>query len=234
MKKTIHENSIVYKAIDNVLQEYESKWQNIPPMVETKKRLDVLLEQSEKLRALTGVKSASVTMSKNSILLVMKNDANVFHSALTAYSNLSNNDTLKFQAETQGKRLKKSKRGMDVFDVCNYIFTMATTYKAALQEYGITSETLNNAEEILKNFSNLVSLPKTVIKTNKASNQQLMMIHKDIQLLLKNQLDKLINLMSKDVPELADKYYAIRSKNKTRGKNKKPKPILPETNTAAA
>ncbi|NVN95215.1 MAG: hypothetical protein HXX18_08030 [Bacteroidetes bacterium] len=234
MKKTIHENAIVYKTIDNLLQEYESHWQNMPPMVETKKRLDLLIDQSEKLRTLTGVKSRSVTKSKNSILLQMIKDANLFHSALTAYSNLSKNDTLKFQVEAQGKRLKKSKRGMDVFDVCNYMYALATTYKTALLDYGITQDTLKTADQVLKNFSNSVSLPKTVIKTNKANNQQLMITNKDIQLLLKNQLDKLINLMGKDVPDFVDKYYAIRSKNKTRGKNKKPKPIVQDPNAAAA
>ena len=226
MSKEVLEDAIVHQAIASILDEYKNGWQNIQPMVETKKKLDEFIVQSVKLRTQAGVKSSGVTMSKNSIKTDMLKDADILHSALTAYANLSQLDDLKFNVESLGKQLKKGRREMQAYDNCLAVFNLATNYKTALLEYDITQAKLDHAETMLKKFIETVHLPKILIKSNKVVHHDLLENKKEIDLLLKNQLDKLINVIATEQPELADKYFALRNHNKTRGKNKKTTPIL--------
>jgi hypothetical protein len=224
MIKAILENALVNQAIAEVLNEHENDWLNNQPMVESKTQLDLLNEQSVKLRMVTGVKSTTETMFKNGIKAEMLKDANLLHSALTVYADQKKMDKLKIQVEIEGKRLSKAKKNLDIYDACCYIHSLASTHLPALLNYQITQIMLDKTDATIKNFIASVPLTKIIIKSNKESNKLLINNDKEIKKLLKFQMDKLTNVIAEDCPELAGKYFALRTNNKTRGKNKKNPP----------
>lgn len=215
-------SSKTHQGILGVLEEYKNDWMNIQPFVETKNRLDDLIKKSDELRAVIGVKSNSVTMSKNNTRSEMRKDIVLILDALTAYAEINNDNTLKNETAVQSKRFSKSRKDIDVYDICTCIYTMADPYKTQLLDYNISQLLLDRVKNSIVTFKKNVSLPNTIIKSNKVSKQKLRSVIREINYLLKNQSDRLINLIAADSPELAEKYFAIRPQIKTRGKKKKP------------
>ncbi len=106
---------------------------------------------------------------------------------------------------------------------------MAETNKDNLLDYKVSATLLDETKTNIGLFHSYISMPRTVISSMKLTLKYLKANNKEINSLLKNRIDKLINLIAVDNKAFADEYYAIRPIVKSRGKNKNKTIKSPDT-----
>lgn len=203
-----------HHGIQGILDEQKDKWQAFPAFVEAKKRLDDLLDQSDLLRGVIGNKSNSITQSKTILKAEMRKGVVLIADALTAFAEEKENNNLLILLDACSRRLNKARRDIDVYDACAAYMELATPYQTDIVDYRLSVEMFEKTLELLKDYKKHISLPNTVIKSNKTSRKALITNTRTISKLLKTRIDKLVNLMAEEYPELAEKYYALRKLNK--------------------
>lgn len=212
-----------HQGIKTILDDYKDKWQDFPAFVEAKKRLDDLLEQSDLLRGVIGNKSYGITQTKQSLKAAMLEEVGLVADAIKAFAEAKENKNLLILIDAQSKRLTNARKDIEVYDACTAYLELAAPYQTDILDYKVSTEMFENAKELVKNYKKHVSLPNTVIKSNKSTKQSLIANMHETSKLLKNRIDKLMNLLARDYPEMAEKYYVLRPLNKVARRKRKDK-----------
>jgi lipid A disaccharide synthetase len=212
-----------HQGIQGILDEHKDKWQNFPAFVEAKKRLDDLLEKSDLFRGVIGNKSYGITQTKQALKAEMLKEVGFVADALKAFAEAKENKNLLILIDAQSKRLIYARKDIEVYDACTAYMELSAPYQTDILDYKVTAIMFENAKELVKNYKKHVSLPNTVIKSNKSTKQSLFANTAEISKLLKNRIDKLVNLLARDCPEMAEKYYVLRPLNKVAHRKRKDK-----------
>jgi hypothetical protein len=215
-----------HEGLSLVLEKHKSEWQNFQPMVEAKTMLDDLLQQSSNLRMVTGENSKSVTLVKNNLKNEVLKNTRILSCALIVHADVSNQPEIIKQVESQEKRMNNDRREVIVYDTCKFIYKLAEEHLTDLITYKVTQIFLDDTLKLMNDFKNSIASPITLIRNKKVNNLNLHNIHKEINKLLTKRMDKLMEILALDYPDLAANYFELRRRIKTRGKNKKEIPVL--------
>ena len=229
MDKIILSKSKTYYGISQLLEKRQTDWAGFSPMVSAKDELDTLLSSLGTLTQFLQDHSNGATVTKRMAKKGMKNNILLLHSAMVAFADAKKDSAFLNQLKKQWTRYYSSKSELDLYNSCQYIYTLAETNKDNLLDYKVSATLLDDTKKLIELFHSYISMPRTVIKSMKLTKQYLKANLKEIESLLKNRIDKLINLIAVDNKAFADEYYAIRPVVKTRGKNKNKTKKTPDT-----
>lgn len=221
--------SKTYTGISQMLGKRQTDWAGFSPMENAKDELDILLTRSETLTQFLQDHSNGATVTKGMAKKGMKNNILLLHSAMVAFADAKKDSAFLNQLKKQWTRFYSSKSEIELFNSCQYIYTMAETNKDNLLDYKVSATLLDETKTNIELFHSYISMPRTVISSMKLTLKYLKANNKEIESLLKNRIDKLINLIAVDNKAFADEYYAIRPVVKSRGKNKNKTIKLPDT-----
>jgi len=218
-----------YTGISQVLEKHQTDWASFAPMVIAKAELDLQLTKSAKFSQFLQDHSNGATLTKRMAKKRMKNNILLIYSAMMAYADSKKDFVLVNQLKKQWTRFYSSKRELELYNSCQYLYTLAEGIKGELLDYKVSATLLDETKNDIGQFHDYISMPRTVIKSMKLTMQYLKATHKETESLLKNRIDKLINLLAVENKAFADEYYAIRPAAKSRGKKKNKTQKPPDT-----
>lgn len=157
-------------------------------------------------------KSASLTgiaADKSNSKQILCKLAATIAGAVSAYASATKNETLKQEMNLSITTLART-RDEALAPRCQMIHDRATANKDALADYDIKSAQLTALQTAIDNYSAETMKPRHAVSTRKTATANLAALFKENDDILKNQLDKLIELYRADHPDFVQTYESAR------------------------
>jgi len=157
----------------------------------------------QKSAALTGI-AADKNNARQRLCKFAASIAGVIY----AYASANNNETLKQEMNLPVTTLVRT-RDEALAPRCQMIHDRAQTNLVALDDYGIKAAQLENLQTAIDNYSPETSRPRHAVSSRKTANANLAVLFKENDI-LKNQMDKLIELYHAAYPDFVQIYESTR------------------------
>ena len=165
-----------------------------------------LIEKSrdEQIHETTGI-----TTDKNVKREAMLTSALFIEKRLQSYATVTNNYELLESIKYTATDLKKA-RGNDAIAMCNIVSAEATTHAAALVSYGVTSEMIEELNDLITEYSVALPKPKVAKSKTKTATQNIDRYFKEADEILTTRLDLDIEQFKFTDPEFYSQYQTAR------------------------
>jgi hypothetical protein len=154
-------------------------------------------------------KTKGVAQDKGTLRTTLIQNAYDIASLVFALSNKLKNDTLKQQVDFSITDLERIKDDLLV-PTCNNIKTAANNNLVAMADYGITAASLTAFQTNMDNYSGSVAKPRLAITAKTTNNKAVKATIKEINDILKNEMDKTIVAFRTANPNFVAAYFEAR------------------------
>jgi hypothetical protein len=150
-----------------------------------------------------------VALDKESLKAILIQAAYDLASVVFAYANKAKNETLK---QTVNFSITDLDRLKDEFivPVCANIKTAATANLAALADYGVTAANLTALQTSMDNYAGATPKPRLAKTQKTTDNINVKAVMKEIDDILKNEMDKTVVVFRAANPNFVTKYTEVR------------------------
>lgn len=206
----VQENKVsMYLAVNRVLADNSSVWTTIVAFSDAAglfgQKLDEIVGVVEHQEtATTGVRADKLNAQDLMIERALSVGGAVF-----AYGSATNNQTLKESVDYTESDLKYVRDTISA-ERCTVIYTQATSIVADLADYGVTPAMLDELDERISDFVTLIPAPRVAITSRKGATSGLVDLIKEIDLVLKERLDKLMAQFKTTAPDFYTHYFNAR------------------------
>jgi hypothetical protein len=209
MKKSTKNKMLMYQMVSDIINDYPSAWSGIPKFATTfttfSAKFESLKVLAEKERAyVVGVKD-----SRDSLREETAENAIQISSALVALAAETKDiELLSLMRITKVQLLNRSHA--DTVILLDRILIHAQQYSIELVEYGVTQELLNKLILLRDELVVKILSPRKAILKRKDTIVQIATLSSEIDLLLKNSLDKMVNVLRTDNIQFYNEYFNSR------------------------
>ncbi len=209
MKKSTKNKMLMYQMVSDIINDYPSAWSGIPKFATTfttfSAKFESLKVLAEKERAyVVGVKD-----SRDSLREETAENAIQISSALVALAAETKDiELLSLMRITKVQLLNRSHA--DTVILLDRILIHAQQYSTELVEYGVTQELLNKMILLRDELVVKILSPRKAILKRKDTIVQIATLSSEIDLLLKNSLDKMVNVLRTDNIQFYNEYFNSR------------------------
>jgi hypothetical protein len=170
---------------------------------------------SSKLATLVTTESSAqkqtkgTALDKDSLKEVLIQAAYDIASLVFAYANKAKNETLKQSVNFSITDLDRLKDEF-IVPVCTNIKAAATANLASLADYGVTAAKLTALQTNMDNYASATPKPRLAKTQKTTDNKNVKAVMKEIDDLLKNELDKTVVVFRAANPNFVTKYTEVR------------------------
>lgn len=170
-----------------------------------KAKLSVLITTvTSELQVITGIATDKTTLKKN-----LAQSAADICNLVSAYASAVNNNTILAAVSFSYSTLYKIKDDK-IHETCQNIYNTAYANAAALVSYGVTTAMLSAFQQAITDYATIVPKPKSAKAARTAFAKSINLQMKDIDALLKKQLDKLLTAFKPTKPDFVNTFKAGR------------------------
>jgi len=164
---------------------------------------------------------------KGSLKTILCQTATDLAALVFAYGNKTKNETLKQQVNYSFTDLDRIADDL-IVPACTNIYNAANTNLAALATYGVTAPMLAAIQTSMTNYSDSVPKPQNTKATKKTENTNIKETIKEVDNVLKNEMDKLVVSYKTANPNFVETYFNVRVIIDPKSITKK---VIPTTDT---
>lgn len=128
---------------------------------------------------------------------------------IKSFANETGNDTLLAEVRNHRKNLG-SATDMELLTICSKLSITSLTNLALLDNYGISSESIADLQQLTSSFSSGVNRTKSSYSKTKSAKENLKKLVNDAEEILKNKLDIEIEFFKNSNPEFYNQYNVSR------------------------
>lgn len=206
----IQENKVsMYLAEEKVLNDNNPVWAGVPAFANavgafTLKLEDIMGVVERQETAITGVRSDKMNAQDLMITSALSVSGSVF-----AYASATNNQTLKDAVDYTESSLKYVRDTLSA-ERCRIIHGQASAVVADLADYGVTAAVLGELDLRINAFIGLIPAPRVAITSRKGATSGLVDLIKEMDIILKEQLDRLMPQFRTAAPDFYKHYFDSR------------------------
>lgn len=162
------------------------------------------------LDQLASATTIGVTLDTNAIRKTMETIAFKCASATFAYASSANNNTLKAQVNFTIPKLE-AKHKEEVDDICQTIHDASNTYFGGAEQYGIVATDVSDLQTAINLYRTASQNPRQAIITKSSAKSQIVALIKELSdIILKEQLDNIVNTLIITNPIFVNQYFQAR------------------------
>lgn len=199
----------MFLLVNHVLKEYTSVWSTLPAMQTT---------VNDFRTALTGVTTAlgnQITRitghrkEKRKALLAMVEMALQVRGGVMAYADIIADNALKESVNFSYTKLVKISDTLSG-ERCQIIKDMAQDHLSQLGPYGVTQSLLNQLQQLIDDYQSKIPSTRVAITKRKVATRNLKRYIKEVSLILKDRMDKLMYYFKHSDPDFFADYFNSR------------------------
>lgn len=150
-----------------------------------------------------------VALDKGELKAILIQIAYEIASLVFAMANKTKNETLKQSVNFSITDLERLKDEF-IVPVCTNIKTEANANLTALSDYGVTPAKLTELQTAMENYANATPKPRLAKTQKTTDNMNVKSVIKEIDDILKNEMDKTVLVFKKTHPDFVTKYTEVR------------------------
>lgn len=199
----------MYKTVRSIIENNQAIWSNLPAFSQSRdafiQKLSELEQKSyEQSLALIGV---SATKDVKKQFTAEKTYA--ISSALVAYA-VMHNDTALLEQMNVGKKAVFQASKTNLLQFVDRVIAKALVYTAELVEFGVDQQAISDLQTLRDELEDQLNAPRNAIVERKGLTQQITTLRKELDDILKLQLDKLMIVFKPDHPNFFRAYSNAR------------------------
>lgn len=199
----------MYLATQAVLDNNNAVWAGTPAFVTAKGALDDAISGISKARQTQEKQTKGVTEDKSVAKEAAITKAVSVAAGTFAYASVTGNNTLKEQVNYSPTELRQS-RDTILADRLRVIFNAASDNAAALVDYGIQAGDLTDLDALITAYEDVLEAPRTAIGERANATSELESLFDTADTILKEQLDKLVEIFKASALEFYNQYKSAR------------------------
>ena len=188
---------------------YQPLWQPIPGFVKLQGNLTTEIAFITKNAPQTLRRKTGSAEDKDAARLALCKAAFIVAGAVAAYAHDVGNHELLVRVDTT-LTLLLSGRGQDSYSKCEDILEAATANLASLGDFAVTQAVLDNLQQLLEDYDELLPQPQVTIGSNKSVGQAIDASLERITGILENGLDNLMLKFEDTNPDFYNDYTNAR------------------------
>ena len=199
----------MYLATNAVLGANNTTWAGVPAFVISQGLFNDKISAISKARQIQETETTGVTEDKAQAREAAVVKATVVAAGVFAYASFEDNNTLKEQVNYSPSELRRS-RDTILADRLRLIFNTANDNAAAILDYGISAADLIELDDLTTAYEELLQSPRQAIGERSTAKQELEQLFTDGDKILKEQIDKLMELYRTTEVTFYNKYKSAR------------------------
>lgn len=212
----------MYKAVATVLEENRSKWVSLPIVEEIFKEFNALLDELRTLGAQQVKKTTGVTQSKAGKKDAMAKKAADLAASAYAYAIRQQKPELQSKFDYASSEIR-SVDDNNAIHIAQSIVEEAEPLLAELAAFGVSAEEISELKMLIEDFADSIGEKSSVKSGRVSTTKSLNTLFKEVDTLLKKQLDKLLSRLAESQPEFYQTYKNARVILDLGTRSKKPK-----------
>jgi hypothetical protein len=184
-------------------------WSNMPAFVDTFGRFENLISKIKTQQEIQKGKTTGITQSKQKEEDEMIQATVEIASAVHAFASIIGDDALMSKVNYSPTNLMRL-RDTDLRAVCQTIHDAAESVIDHLGDYGKTPEDLEKLQKEINDFSDMIAEPRSAIGTRATATAELEKLFKEVDTILRDQLDMLMVNYKSSHPKFYNKYRSSR------------------------
>lgn len=199
----------MYLATQSVLDSNNAVWVGTPAIVTAAGEFKSAITLIGKARQTQETETKGVTEDKAQAREAAITKAVSVAAATFAYASVTNNNTLKEQVNYSPSELRGS-RDTILADRLRVIFSSASVNAAALVDYGVQATDLAELDTLITAYEDVLQSPRTAIGARSTATQELEELFVQADTILKEQLDKLMEIFRFTAENFYKQYKSAR------------------------
>jgi len=199
----------MYLASEDILDANNATWAGTPAFVSAKTLYSDVILRIGKARQVQEKETKGVTEDKAQAREAAITKGITIAAATFAFASVTSNNTLKEQVNYSPSDLRLS-RDTILVDRLRVIHNAANDYAADLVDFGVQAADLSDLDTLINKYADQVQNPRTAIGERSTATQELEALFVEGDTVLKEQLDKLIEIFKVSAPNFYNQYKSAR------------------------
>lgn len=199
----------MYKAVKSVIAKNAGAWAGLPAFESVFITFQSKVDQLEQLGYNQRFLTVGVIPLKNAKREEAGERFHAIVSSIMAYAVISKKVDLYNQMKISKWEIIKGAR-QDALRTADFILAKATEHLSELAPYGIDQQVVDELQVLRDELYAQLDAPRNAVVERKTATAQLNAITKELNLILKLQLDKLMEIIKADAPEFYAAYKNAR------------------------
>ena len=209
MNDVLENKLSMYIAVAAYLKENTSIIAPVTALTEALNNFNSIIQQIKEKELLRKTSTAGKAKIKNQLKQKLVNSTLVISSAIFAYASSTKNLKLKAIADLNKRKITNS-RDTAIVGIADIIKTTADSISAELTAYGITAPQLTELQNLKEQYDSSIGSTANSLSTKTTAGKILPTHFKQADLLLKEQLDKIMEKFSSSDKQFYTGYKNVR------------------------
>jgi hypothetical protein len=209
MNKNVKNKLAMYKSVKKILQTNQPSWSTLPAFVASVQSFSDRLEALERSGYQQNLALVGVKAVKNAKKAIVIDKAYAMCSALAAYAVVNNDVELVNQMNIAKHKLEIASKSL-VLVLVDRITSRASDVVAQLDIYGINQANIDELVLLRDELDDQLNATRNAIIDRKGQTLRIATLVKEIDAILRLQLDKLMVVLKEDYPEFYIAYKNAR------------------------
>ncbi|MBN2698981.1 MAG: hypothetical protein JXR52_09150 [Bacteroidales bacterium] len=209
MRKFLANRYNAYQNVVGVLNNFRTSYEEVPILVQYSDEFLNLFEEMKTKITKAGMTYREVSGKKAEAKAKMAQVASALAAAGLVYAVDSDNAKLQSYLRFSSSRIRYRKDA-DAIEICRNIYEELDRHKEALAGYMINEEQITELKNLIAEFEKLQVENETASSGNVVETRRLESLFKQINLLLKKKLDRLVKNRQLTDPEFYNQYFEAR------------------------
>ena len=199
----------MYKSLKTIIAQNEASWTALPAFANAYQTFVERLEALEQRVYQQNLALVGVSAVKDAKKAIVVDKAYAMSSAITAYAVANNDLEVMSQMKISKHELQSLGKEM-VLVLVNRIISRASSLVAALADFGITQASVDELITLRNELDAQMNAPRNAIIDRKGQTLGIKTLTREIDAIVKLQLDKLLFILKEDHPQFFIDYKNAR------------------------
>ena len=191
MQKRLENKLTMLKTVLSFLKQNHSMWENSPVMVELVNKLEVLIGEIESIRLVIDSDITGITAEKMAQQVALIDKSYELSSILYAMASSSKNKVLQGKVDFTESELQNA-RGGDLISTSSAIAGLVRENLTVLVPYELTEADVTGFEEMISSFAENLPTHRVSLAERKAANERLKEVFSAVDVVVNEQLDRMM------------------------------------------
>jgi phosphate uptake regulator len=199
----------MYEAVNTVMDKNSTIWTPLLVASDLSTKVKSIIVKIQDLRQVQALDTKGITVNKSVVREQLTTATLKLSNALAAYASLNNNYELLGEVNYTPSALNKSRDNI-LFDIATIIQNKAKLYETELADFLIKPEDITGQQTLIDQYIEAIPEKRVAVTASKTSTTDLKAQFREMDTLLKENLDRVILLFKSTNPDFVQQYFNAR------------------------
>ncbi len=199
----------MYKAVRTVLENHEAIWNNVPAFSQSHSAFIQKLNAIEQKSFEQSLATIGISAAKDEKRRIVGEKTFAISSGMVAFAVMTNDATLLKQMDIGRKAIFQASK-VNLLQMIDRVIAKASEFGNELTDFGVDQQSVAELQTLRDELETQLNAPRNAVIDRKGFTQQISALRRDLDRILRLQLDKLMFVLREEHPDFFAAYTNAR------------------------